>query len=107
MHPANQMCTPVRVYDKKDSDICRFRGSAAWKKARTYVRNRDLNLCALCRARGVYTTNGLSVHHITPLDGGGSRVDPSNLITLCSACHGLAERGNISRDELRALIPRD
>ncbi len=41
-----------------------------------------------CRAPGCERTRFLEVHHLKPRSSGGAN-DPTNLITLCSACHHL------------------
>ena len=81
-----------------------FRGSPKWKAARRAARERDRNACRWCLARGDLVTDGLSVHHIIPLEEDfGLRAEPANLITLCSACHEAAEAGRIPRESLIAL----
>lgn len=70
------------------------------------VRARDLSLCRVCAAKSPpeYVTEGLSVHHIVPLEEDFElRNDESNLVTLCSRCHEDAENGKIPRGYLRAL----
>lgn len=85
----------------------RFRNTKQWQNARNEARERDLNLCVVCRAAGEVVTDDLSVHHIVPLEENfDMRDDLSNLITLCSYHHELAERGAISRSELRKLVCR-
>jgi len=44
-----------------------------------------------CRRRGCNHTRFLDIHHLVPRARGGSN-DPSNLVTLCAACHRLAHR---------------
>ena len=47
------------------------------------------------------STARLSVHHIVPLAADfDRRDDPANLITLCDACHELAESGGIPAEAL-------
>lgn len=47
----------------------------------------------------------LEVHHITPRSEGGPN-KPSNLAVLCPNCHRKADRGAISRSDLRSKIRR-
>lgn len=50
---------------------------------------------------------GLSVHHITPLsEDYEQRFNEQNLITLCRFCHEKAERGAISKKDLRELASK-
>jgi 5-methylcytosine-specific restriction endonuclease McrA len=60
----------------------RARSSMAWQNARAAARKRDGERCQRCGA-----TEGLEVHHITPLSKGGAEFDLSNLTTLCQECH--------------------
>ncbi|MCP4573118.1 MAG: HNH endonuclease [bacterium] len=51
-----------------------------------------------CRAPGCIRTHFLEVHHKTSRARGGTH-DPSNLITLCAACHRLHhEKGTLVRE---------
>lgn len=88
-----------------------FRNSSAWRRKREEIKKRDLYLCQAClkKLRGTekrLTTEDLSVHHIRPLKSNfEERLDNSNLITLCSYHHELAEKGAISASELLDIIP--
>lgn len=102
---------PVRIYKshaKKNSIEDIFRSSYDWKKKRSYILKRDRYLCIVCLhgTPSRFTTSGLSVHHIVPLKVDFDlRLDDDNLITLCHAHHGLAEKGVISADMLKSIIP--
>lgn len=61
-----------------------------WERLRTAVRKRDNNECQSCPNNEGRTLN---VHHIVPLGCGGTNTI-SNLITLCSRCHGRVHGGN-------------
>ena len=90
----------------RTSPADRFRSSRAWQRTREIVRARDLSLCRVCADRNPpeYVTEGLSVHHIVPLEEDFDlRDDEGNLVTLCSRCHEDAEAGRIPRDYLRGL----
>lgn len=91
-----------KVYD--------FHRSHKWKQKSMDIRERDGFCCQVC-ARGLYSperqfeTEGISVHHIIPIaEDWESRLDDNNLITLCSRHHEMAERGEISRKELRGIV---
>lgn len=60
-----------------------------------------------CRAPGCLNTRFLEVHHVKPRAGGGGN-EPSNLTTLCSACHRLwHERKGGARNAIRIpSVPR-
>jgi 5-methylcytosine-specific restriction endonuclease McrA len=78
---------------KESTEIVKFRSSNAWAKKRIEIKKRDLYLCQACKAKGIYTYEGLEVHHIVPLDKDFSlRLDGGNLVTLCGRCHEEAER---------------
>jgi len=60
--------------------------SATWTQISFAVKLRDGYKCRQCGAR-----LGLRVHHINPLNKGGTHL-PSNLITLCRHCHSLRHK---------------
>ena len=49
-----------------------------------------------CQAPGCTNTRFLEIHHIKPLQNGGTN-DLENLVTLCSSCHRLRHRDSIGR----------
>ena len=59
----------------------------------------DIIFCEACGAVAV------DIHHIEPRGMGGSpsKDVPENLIALCRDCHGKAESGEISKEELNKL----
>ena len=103
---------PHKTYRKryKDSDADEFRGTGSWKNKSLEIRQRDRYLCKVCEAM-LYNTirqfnsEGIEVHHITPLaEDQSKRLDNDNLITLCQYHHKLADAGQIPRELLRELI---
>ncbi|MFB0919752.1 MAG: HNH endonuclease [Oscillospiraceae bacterium] len=91
---------PQRKRDSKAS----FRSTAEWQSKRTEINERDLYLCRVCLDNGRLTYNGISVHHIEPLEENyEKRLDNDNLITLCAGHHEQAERGDIPRAQLHEL----
>ena len=61
----------------------------AYDKDWSRVRNAYIGehpLCEDCLTRGK-TTPAREVHHITPIEFGGDRLNWDNLVSLCSACH--------------------
>lgn len=90
---------------KKTTAADRFRQTNAWKKKAEDIKRRDLYMCQYCLKQGRYTFNGLSVHHITPINEDyDKRLDDDNLITLCDEHHKAAERGEISKKELLEIV---
>ena len=53
-----------------------------WGVVRRKALDRDLWRCQGCGKAG-----RLEVHHVTPLEAGGSEFDLDNLTTLCIGCH--------------------
>lgn len=81
----------------------KFRSTARWTEMSRRVRERDGYLCQACLHDDPprYTTARLSVHHIVPIAADfDRRDDPLNCITLCDACHELAEAGAIPAEVL-------
>jgi 5-methylcytosine-specific restriction endonuclease McrA len=103
IHPRSYKCNVGRVYKKTDES--QLRSKYAWTKKALQIKEDANGLCEVCKAQGVYTYNGLEVHHITKL-----RSDPNglleddNLICLCVFHHKQADEGEISADYLRELV---
>ena len=95
---------------KEANYITRFRSSRLWKKKRDEIKKRDKFLCQVCLLDKYFTERrynfeNLEVHHIIPLCKNFElRMENSNLITICSFHHKLAENGNIPMDELTGMI---
>lgn len=78
---------------KKSYD--KFYHSLEWQAVRQQVLDRDHYLCQVCKRAGRITP-ATTVHHIVPVRADYSRrLDPSNLETICKACHNAEhnERG--------------
>lgn len=94
----------------KTSEADKFRWTRTWQKKREHIKSRDKHLCQIC-IRKLYNTinkynyNNLEVHHIVPIkEDYDSRLEDTNLITLCEYHHELAEDGTIPRDELLSIV---
>jgi 5-methylcytosine-specific restriction protein A len=75
----------AREYERyrRDPDTRRHYGKA-WKRIRDrYIAAHPL--CEQCKRSGRLTP-AQEVHHILPLSQGGTH-DPTNLMSLCTACH--------------------
>ena len=59
--------------------------STRWEKLRKLKLNHS-PLCELCQKQGLITPAVL-VHHIKPIEDGGSMYDYDNLMSLCANCH--------------------
>lgn len=95
-----------RMENKKIYD---FHRSQRWTDKSLTIRQRDNYCCQICLrnmygAERQYETEDVSVHHINPLsDCWDERLDDGNLITLCRIHHEMAEKGEICKEELRAI----
>lgn len=108
IHDMNIVCK--RPITKKETKANSFRKTNKWTEKSKSIRKRDKYLCKICLS-GKYDTNykytykELEVHHIVPIEEDYSlRLDSNNLITLCRMHHEMAEKGKISREELRSMI---
>ena len=107
----NHICK-YRHYKKKnkDSKADKFRKTKAWTNKSLELRQKSKYLCAICMENKYHTINQfnfdkLSVHHIVPLEEDyNKRLDNDNLICLCYYHHKMAEKGEISREELFELV---
>lgn len=102
IHDARIKCKSKSTTERTDAQ--RFRSSGAWQRKRDEIVTRDLGLCqaSLREMPPRYVTDDLQVHHIAKVENDfDARLDNSNLITLCSYYHELAESGAISADVLR------
>lgn len=108
LHKRGHICAnrPKSKRKKKEENyITRFRSSKAWQKKREEIKQRDKLLCQNCLKDGKYTFQKLEVHHIRPIsENWEKRLENGNLITLCSACHKMADSGYIKRSELFKMI---
>ncbi len=94
----------------KNKKVYDFHRSHKWKEKSAATRERDNYCCQVC-VRGLhnpdrqYETDNISVHHIVPIaEDWDNRLDDSNLISLCSKHHEMAERGEINRKELLRIV---
>ena len=71
----------------KAGNTKKFYKSAAWKRKRKQVLERDNWECQKCKERGGYS-KATTVHHIKHLtDRPDLALTGSNLVSLCSTCH--------------------
>ena len=97
---------------KGDRKSDKFRNTKVWQLKREEIKQRDRHLCAVCLANLYNTINWLNyknveVHHIEKLEENYSRrLDNSNLISLCSYHHKMAENGEIPREVLYELVAK-
>lgn len=103
IHPRNYNCNVGRIYSKTDES--RLRSRYAWTKKAKQIKEDANGLCEVCKAQGVYTYDGLEVHHIQKLkDNPNGLLEDDNLITLCGYHHKQADAGELDVDYLRRLV---
>ena len=111
-HPDGFFCPMRPRYDRpRNSQADKFRKTRRWQKKRAAIVERDYSMCRVCEdgkhgtySGSYYTSKGLSVHHIEPLEERFDlRLDDDNLITCCSFHHRMAENGEIDRGYLHGL----
>ena len=103
IHPRNYNCNVGRV--KAKTDESKLRSTYAWTLKARQIKNDAMGLCEVCKALGVYTYDGLEVHHITKLkDDPNGLLEDNNLICLCVYHHKQADDGEIDADYLRELV---
>ena len=108
IHPFNQECTCAK-YKKnyKGGDERNLRRKGAWKDKSLEIRDKANNLCEVCKDKGRFIYNNLSVHHIEKIkDAPEKYLDNNNLICLCSRCHKDADAGLIDKSYLLRLAER-
>lgn len=109
IHPVNYQCTskPKRAgrYDYTDRDVWKFRHGQQWKDKAEEIKERDNWMCLCCLSQKKIVTVNLEVHHIVPLvEDMELKLEDDNLITLCRSCHEQAEKGQITRAELKEMV---
>ena len=103
IHPRGYNCNKGRIYATTEER--KLRSKYAWTKKAKQIKEDANGLCEVCRAEGIYTYDGLEVHHITKLkDDPNGLLDDDNLICLCVYHHKQADDGELSEDYLRELV---
>lgn len=102
IHPRGKECKPKRDYGTSEERKLRY--TYAWKQKREQIKKDAFNLCEVCLREGVYTYEGLEVHHITKLrENPNGLLDDDNLITLCTFHHKQADAGEIPKEYLEQI----
>ena len=106
IHPRGYKCTVGQLYSNK-TEADKLRNRRRWKKKAAQIKRDALELCEVCKEEGVYTYDGLEVHHITKLrDDPSGLLEDDNLVCLCKYHHKKADAGEISAEYLRQLAER-
>jgi len=110
IHDRKYQCSSKPKRKKKVTHVDKFRWTKAWQNKREHIKSRDKHLCQIC-IRELYNTvtkynfTNIEVHHIVPVnEDWEKRLDDDYLISLCSTHHHMAERGQISGDELIDIV---
>ena len=99
-----------RWANRKNTRAVTFRRSYIWTEKSIAIRKRDNYMCVCCLANmqgtiNQHNTQGLSVHHITPINEDyNKRLDNDNLISLCSYHHKMADKGDIPKEVLLEIV---
>lgn len=108
LHPLEDgSCRQPRV--KEDTAAVRFRNQRRWKKKSVAIRERDHYLCQICiielfKTFNQYNYTSLEVNHIVPLEEDESLgLEDTNLLTMCTTHHKMADRGEIPRSLMLEL----
>lgn len=92
---------------KEETYISKFRSTRIWQKKRDEIKKLDKFLCQYCLLENRYVFQKLEVHHIWPISQKwNKRLDNNNLITLCSACHKMADNEEIKRAVLLEIAQK-
>ena len=102
IHDNRHICYINRVYQGgKEREL---RNTYAWQCKAREVKEKANYLCEVCKYNGVYTYEGLEVHHIVKLlDNPSGLLDDYNLSCLCVEHHKQADKNLIDSDYLRKL----
>lgn len=104
MHPLGFTCQKKPKKRRKNTEAQRFRDSYRWRLTRKHVNERDGHMCRLCLLAGEIVVDGLSTHHIIPLEETMEYAEDADwCITLCDTHHEEAERGDHDREMLHRL----
>lgn len=105
VHDINHKCYVGRIY--KQSNERTLRATNKWKEKSKEIREKANYLCEVCREEGVYTYQGLEVHHIEKLkDNPHGLLENDNLICLCFKHHKLADDGELDKEYLIELAKK-
>lgn len=113
IHDRKEHCERAPKYkSERGSREDIFRWSYEWKCKREYVLRRDRYLCVACRHNlpgtiAPLNNRELSVHHIRSLKTNWDlRLCDENLITLCRIHHEMAEKCEISAEDLLKIVAK-
>ena len=109
-HKIGEVCPRKPKREYKDTRVRQIHSSYRWTEKAKKIKKRDKYLCQACLHEAVgtlrrFNPDDLEVHHIVKLkDDEDLAYEDTNLITLCSYHHKLADNGTLSVDKLRSWI---
>ena len=102
IHDTKYKCNVGRIYSGGSER--KLRSKYAWTQKSEEIREKANYLCEVCRDQGIYTYDGLEVHHIIKItEDKNLLLDNNNLICLCQNHHKKADDGNIDQNYLFEL----
>ena len=102
IHSTSYICPYKRAYSGDDKKL---RSQYSWTQKSQEIREKANYLCEVCRDKGLYTYEGIEVHHIIKVrDDKSLLLDNNNLICLCKYHHMQADNGEIDKDYLYKLV---
>jgi 5-methylcytosine-specific restriction enzyme A len=110
IHKRGQQCPSKPKQQKNITHVDKFRWTRKWKVKREHIKQRDKYLCQVCireryNTQQRYNFTNIQVHHIIPIvEKWNRRLDDTNLISLCSYHHKMAEDGKIPKQELWDIV---
>ena len=101
IHKYNEQCSVQRTYS---GDERKLRSTNAWTQKSIEIREKANYLCEVCKDKGTYTYDNLSVHYINKLKNNyDGLLDNYNLVCLCHEHHMQADDGLIDKTYLMDL----
>lgn len=105
-HDVSFQCPSKPSRTKALTEAAAFRGRYVWKRKSIEIRKRDKGLCQHCLPTGRYSFD-VEVHHIVKLEQDiRLGLVNTNLISLCKACHVLADNGLIEVKLLKQIAAK-
>lgn len=103
IHDSRFTCTANKPI-KPTTDESNLRSKNQWTLKSLSIRGKANWLCEVCRDKGIYTFDGLEVHHIVKLREKPEKLlDDYNLVCLCMKHHKEADENKIDQDYLLRL----
>lgn len=107
LHDHKYTCRKGVERSKYKTSEDKLRNTYQWHATAKWVKKESNYLCAVCLDHGVYSYDGLEVHHIIKIKDDASKLlDINNLICLCRYHHMLADSGDLDKNYLFNLVKK-